>query len=167
MANISDSPVAQPAHAVWHARWFWPAIIVLIIAVALGAVWVSSKVFAPPKPVAATEMPINPIIEDRYGVRFTQVALTAENGWVDLRYRVLDPSKVMGIFGTDASLWPKLINEETGRALELNLYAHKHAGFEAGLVYFIIYINYNTTFKAGDVVTIQVGDQKLEHIAIK
>lgn len=167
MTNTSQVSPTRSASGLWRTRWFLPTLIVAALALALGGVWLTSQLSARPSVTPSAEMPINPVIEDRFGVRFTLMAVTAEQGWVDLRYRVLDPSKVMGMFGTDATVYPKLINETTGKTLEMNINAHKHAGFEAGLVYFIIYINYGSAFKSGDMATIQVGDQKIEHVLVR
>ncbi len=109
----------------------------------------------------------SPEIEARYGVRFTQVAVTAAGGMVDIRYQVIDPDKVMNMLSDPANA-PRLIVQGSGAQVAVNTMDMTHkSNFEAGRVYWMLYYNTGNALKSGSVVTLQVGDLKIENVLVQ
>lgn len=142
-------------------KFILPALLVLLV-VSLGLVWLTRDVGgAATSPT--TEFPVNTAIEERFGVRFTFLAVTGRNGLVDLRYRVVDAGKAKN-FGHYTETSPLIINETTGKQLEVTKMGLHNHRVEPGRIYYIMYRNTGETLHSGDLVTIQIGDLKLEHI---
>ena len=139
-----------------------PLAFVLLLAAA-WAVWASRG----PQPAAvAGEFPANAEIEERFGVRFTFLAVTGRNGLVDLRYRVTDAGKAKN-FGHYTETSPLIINEKTGNMIETTKMGLHNHRVEPGRIYYVMYRNTGEILQSGDLVTIQVGDLKLEHVQVQ
>lgn len=109
----------------------------------------------------------NAQIEARFGVQFTQVAVTASGGMIDIRYRVVDPDKVLNMMG-DKTNSPRLVVQGSGAQVAVNTMdmSHKRA-YEAGRVYWMLYYNTGNAIQPGSVVTLYVGDLKIENILVQ
>jgi hypothetical protein len=107
-------------------------------------------------------IPISPEIEDRFGVRFTGLHVLARGGLVDLRYRVIDAGKAKS-FGHYTETSPLLIDEESGRTIEVTIMGLHNHRVETGRIYYILFRNTGDILHSGDRVTIQVDDLALEH----
>lgn len=155
----------------WLTRLALP--IVLLVAVVGVLVYVNRVPMPPASSGQALEMPTSDAIEGQYGVRFTQVGITADGGMVDLRYRVLDPDKAMGIMnmamsgGGDNPNAPKLIVEGDGTAIDNSEVMSMKQLPEPNSVQFVLFANPRGVLKSGMFVTIVVGDQRLEHVPVQ
>jgi hypothetical protein len=114
---------------------------------------------------------VSPLIEERYGVRVSQLSVTADGGMLDFRYLVLDPNKAIELAdnpsqvlnGTSAPL-VRLIAEDDGTQLQATLpMPHKDA-LIVGRSYFVLFGNNHGAVKSGRPVTIVIGDLRLEHV---
>ncbi|MGQ9554919.1 MAG: hypothetical protein ACUVWR_12485 [Anaerolineae bacterium] len=108
-------------------------------------------------------MPRSPAVEEKYGVRFTFLAVTAEGGLIDVRYRVVDADKAKN-FGHYTETAPMLIAEETGQIVgTYKMGMHNHR-VQTGYIYHILFRNSGGAIKPGMLVTIQINDLKLDHV---
>src|SRR6476659_2303428 len=58
-------------------------------------------------------MPSNPQIEQQWGVRVTQIGVTADGGMVDFRYIGIDPDEALAM-QQDVNKLPVLLAEDSG-----------------------------------------------------
>ncbi|MHB0877304.1 MAG: hypothetical protein ACYC5O_14805 [Anaerolineae bacterium] len=135
---------------------------VVVVAAALGgwAVWraqtMNSIGRVPPMPQSAA-------MEERFGIRFTFLAVTADGGLLDLRYRVIDQDKAKN-FGHYTETSPMLIVESTGVVVDVTQMGRHNHRMEPGRIYYILFRNMSDAIHPGDLVTIDVGGVRLEHI---
>lgn len=108
-------------------------------------------------------MPVSEEIEAKFGVRFSFVAVTAGGGMVELRYRVLDMGKASN-FGHYTETAPMLIDEETGKTVDVTIMGLHNHRVEPGRTYYILYRNTEGAVKSGRPITIQIGNMKIEHV---
>lgn len=101
----------------------------------------------------------------QYGINITLIGTTAAGGLIDFRYQVVDPVKADPLIH-DIDLVPKLVVEETGATLALQSLPHDHGGadLELGGTYFFLMANAGNAIHAGSMVTVVIGDHRLEHI---
>ena len=113
--------------------WLLPLVILLVSLI----YWTLPYLDNPVAPENAP-MPSNTAIEEKYGIRITRVAVTADVGMVDLRYVVLDPNKAQFV-GTSAATTP-LLYPQTGKIVvsETAPMPHKEV-LHAGITYFLLY----------------------------
>jgi hypothetical protein len=132
--------------------------ILLMVGVALG--W---RNFAPQQEWAPGTMPVSEEIEEKFGVRFTFLAITAEGGMVELRYRVIDEDKAAN-FGHYTETAPMLVSEDTGEIVDVTIMGLHNHRVEPGRTYYILYRNTAGALKSGRPVTIAIGNYELEHV---
>ena len=120
------------------------------------------------KDVAAT--PPEQILE-KWGIQVLSTRLTAAGYMLDFRYRVVAPEKAAALF--DPKSKPYLVDEATGakfvvpappkvgsmRASGKNPVANKN--------YFIFFANPGGYVKAGNKVSVVIGDFKIEHLTVE
>jgi hypothetical protein len=111
-------------------------------------------------------LPRSAAIEDKYGVRFTFLALTGRDGLIDVRYRIVDAGKAKN-FGHYTETSPMLIAEDSGERVEVTRMGLHNHRVEPGLIFHILFRNTANAIKQGELVTIQVGDLKLEHVRVQ
>lgn len=137
------------------------AAILLVTAAAYG-IWQSGS----NNPlVDENGFPINPLIEEKFGVKFTFAALEGRNGLVDIRYRVVDKDKAAN-FGHYSETSPIIMDDATGETLEVTKMGLHNHRVEQGRQYYILYRNTANLVKSGSTVTIKIGDLVLEHIPV-
>jgi len=107
-------------------------------------------------------IPLNQEIEDKFGVRFTSMAVIADGGMVDLRFRIIDPAKAAN-FGHYTETSPRLISEDTGLPVDTTIMGLHHHEMEVGRVYYVLYRNTANAIRSGDLVSIVIDNMKIEH----
>jgi hypothetical protein len=143
----------------------WAIVPILLLALAGGYAFGRGWFMARPAP-RSTAMPINPAIEDKWGVRVTQIGVTADGGLVDFRYLVLDPDKALAML-QDVNNLPVLVAEDGGQLVNsAAMMAQKH-NLNPGSTYFLLYRNTQGAIKPGGAVTVKFGDLQLEHVVAK
>ncbi len=134
--------------------------LTITIAVLLAAGLLGACRAAPKKPVAA---PRSEVIEQRFGIRVTQIGVTADNGLLDFRYIVLDSEKALNMLENEQTV-PILVDEFTGTAVRSQVpMAHRH-DLRLGETYFILFYNPQGTVKPGSLVGVHIGDLILDHV---
>lgn len=137
--------------------------IILIGLVVSAFIWYSMS--GRPE-LQANGVPISPEIEERYGVRFTFVALVAQEGLLDVRYRILDENKArdMGHYTTTT---PVLINEDSGKAVDVTVMGWHNHRVERGRIYYTLIRNTGNAIQRGDKITIKIDDLELKHVPVR
>lgn len=142
-----------------------PWIAALVALVILGAVAGRAWVVGPQVDVRdGTSLVDAQGMAARYGIEVTLIGTTAAGGLIDFRYQVVDPDKANPIIH-DTDLLPKLIVEDTGEMLSLSSLPHNHGTeLELGGTYFFLMANANNAIHRGSLVTVVIGDARLEHV---
>ncbi len=108
-------------------------------------------------------MPVSAAIEEKFGVRFTFVAVTGKGGMVELRYRVIDEDRAAN-FGHYTETAPLLIAEDSGEIVDVTIMGLHNHRVEPGRQYYVLFRNTNRAIRSHRPVTIAIGDLKLEHV---
>ncbi len=159
---ISNPPATQQAGAGRISR---SQVVVLAVAgaflIGLTAIALlgGSRGAAP----AAGQVPVNPAIEAKWGVRVTRVAVTADGGIVDMRFIVLDPDKALAMM-QDLKNLPILYPEGSGAVIGSVSQMSARHDLNPGQTYFLLYRNTGGSLVPGHLVTIAFGDLELRHV---
>lgn len=107
----------------------------------------------------------------KLGIEVESLRLSAANYMLDFRYRAVDPERASILF--DRQVKPYLIHENTGAKFlipapakvgPLRQTTNKPV---AGKSYFMMFANPGQYVKAGDKVTVVIGDFRLEHLTVE
>jgi hypothetical protein len=105
-------------------------------------------------------------MEASLGVRFTQAAVVADGGLVELRYVVLDAQKASA-FQNDTKHPPTLRNEHNNKiAWRAALMKQGHE-LRPGQSYYLLYLNNQGAIKRGDKIEIAAGPRHLQHVPVR
>jgi hypothetical protein len=116
--------------------------------------------------VKAIPHPASPsALETQYGIQITQIGLTAADGLVDVRFKILDAAKARKVLG-DAANAPVLI-AGNNPPLTPPHHALHGAKFGDGHVFFILYPNVRSAIKHGAEVTVAMGDVRLGPVTVQ
>jgi hypothetical protein len=163
MSNL-NVPLENPTRSRFHSLKLLLPAVVLFVGLMAFNFW---RLDQASKPVLSADgMPISTAIEEQFGVRFTGMHLVGRNGLVDLRYRVVDAGKAKN-FGHYTETSPLIIDEESGSFIEVTIMGLHNHRVETGRGYYILYRNTGDALHVGSKVTVQVGDQRLEHITVQ
>lgn len=149
----------EPAQRKWMLGGALAALLLLLLAA--GWYYQTQTNAAPARPatIAATAQDV----EEKWGIRVTQIATTADGGMVDFRYQVVDPDKALAMMD-DLSTTPVLVAEDSGTLVNsAAMMANKH-DLHAGVIYFLLFRNTDGSIKAGRPVSVVIGDLRLEHV---
>ena len=152
-----------------HLRRLAPILLAMLglgLVVIVGLVL--ARTFLTPAPNAIA-LPINPAIEERWGIRVTQIGVSADGGLVDFRFVVIDPDKALAMLQEEKNL-PVLIAEENGAVVNsAALMAARHT-LQPGRTYFLLYRNTRGAIQSGSAVSVVFADpaasgqtMRLEH----
>jgi hypothetical protein len=108
---------------------------------------------------------------DPWGIRVIGIRRTAADYMLDFRFRMLDPEKAATIM--NRKIKPQLIVEKNGHRLQVPVSAKigplrqapKFAKVNRN--YFMFFANPGRAVKAGDQVTLVIGDFRQEHIVVE
>jgi hypothetical protein len=100
------------------------------------------------------------------GVRLEHVALVGGGGLIDVRYQVLDPERAEAIHGKDrARVW--VVDQVTGEELGRSWMDHDHTGdLNAGTTYSQLLVNEGGAIRPGDVVSVRLGDGRIDDVIV-
>jgi len=141
-----------PSPFAWGAVMVGLAVIgFLIVRAALQPVVGSGSV-----------MPTSPAIEDKWGIRLTQVGVTGDGGLVEVRFVVLDGDKALEAMQEQNI---PVLRVENGGAVVRSaaLMTNKHE-IAPGRSSFLLYRNTDGAIKPGTSLTIAFADERLEHV---
>lgn len=117
-----------------------------------------------PRPQSALDVPQTEFTQAT-GVQITLVALTAANGMIDIRYRVVDPDKA--VIMHDDENPPTILTSKTETPLLFTRHAHADAELHTGVIYSHQIINSGGLIQRGDRVTILVGNTQLADVPVQ
>jgi hypothetical protein len=106
-------------------------------------------------------------LEDRYGIRVDQVAVTGGGGLVDVRFTVLDPGRARTLLRGHDGL-PRLIVE--GGAVSLEAPSHgamRNIRLQKDAACFLLYPNARGAIRPGTRVALAFGEVKVEQVVVK
>jgi len=138
-----------------------------------GGVGESQSALAAP-PIAESNEPDIPAqaesLDDRWGIKIERASLSAGGYMVDFRYRVLDKDKAAPIL--DRAIKPYLIDQATGARFAVptppKVGALRAGGkIREGAIYYIFFANPGRYVKAGNKVTVVVGDFEARDVLIQ
>ena len=109
-------------------------------------------------------------LASQWGVEVASIRLTAHNHMIDYRYRVLDAEKAADLF--KRQIKPQLIHQETGYALAVPDTAkvgplRNSNTPQDGKIYWMFFGNAGDLVKAGDRVTVVIGDYRVEDLVVE
>jgi hypothetical protein len=130
--------------------------------VLLGGLFIGWRTYGPQTTWEPGTMPESAEIERKFGVRFTFLAVTADGGMVELRYRVIDAGKAAN-FGHYTETSPRVVSEDSGKSVDVTIMGLHNHRVEPGRMYYVLYRNTGGAIKSGRPVTIAVGDLELKH----
>lgn len=136
-----------------------PAAVILVLVVVAGT-WFGVARLARP---SSTVVPTSPAIEAKWGVRVTQIGVTADGGMVDFRFVVLDPDKALTMMQNVDDL-PVLIAEDSGTLINSTAAMATRHDLNAGQTYFLLYRNTEGAIRPGTSVTVKFGNLALQHV---
>jgi hypothetical protein len=135
-------------------------VVLLLLGVAAFAWWPSSKADVR----AGTTLVTADGMAARYGIDVTLIGVTAAGGLIDFRFQVVDPDKADALLH-DPDLHPVLVVEDTGETLVMTTPPHHHAtDLQLGGTYFFLLANAHNAIHRGSLLTLVIGDVRLEHI---
>lgn len=162
-ARTQLAPVNLPA--LRRPRELAPLALLLLLA-GLFAYSLATAARRPAFPPPAPNLISAQMLEEQYGIHINLLAVTAANGMVDLRFKVLDAGKA-GRLITSSDSAPALFAEANGTLLKAPEEAAKRVNFESGQVYFIQFPNTHNAIRPGELVTVVFGDVRLEPVRSK
>ena len=106
-----------------------------------------------------------------WGIEIASLRLSARGYFVDFRYKVTDPAKAAPL--TNREWKPYLIDQVTGEKLlvpstpKLGSLRQTAQQLAAGRTYYILFGNSRGVIKAGNKVTVVVGDCRIENLTVE
>ena len=156
---LENSVKAQPEStngASWH-KWGIGIFVVLLLSVVSWVIISRNQTKVDLPPVIS-----NSEFEALTGTQISLIAVTGGGGFVDFRVRVIDAEKATAFFA-DTNNAPYLVVEESG----VQLAPPADAEFNVELEergYFMLYANANNAVQQGTLISVVVGDVRLEAI---
>lgn len=95
-------------------------------------------------------------LEQRYGMRVTQAAISMLDSIVDVRIKVYDPDKANTILENSAALFVD------GQSVILSPHMHTHAKLKPGQIYVMFFPTQNKTVRPGSEISLVFGDLRVE-----
>jgi hypothetical protein len=145
----------------------------LALSTALLLVLISSpataNATAPEKDPSTAAVKSNPLAE-KWGIEITSLRMAAANHMVDFRFRVLDAKKADPLFVRQTK--PYLLDQKTGKVLAVPNTAkvgplRNSNKPKEGKIYWMFFGNRGKLIKAGDKVSVVIGEFKVENLVVE
>jgi len=129
-----------------------------------------------PKPAPFATVNISPEeakeLADKWGVELLGMRLTSAGYMLDFRFRVMDADKALPLF--DHRIKPYIVAERSNIKLPVPMAAkvgafrptNRGKNIKADKTYYMIFGNPDRHVKAGETVTVAIGDFKVEHLMV-
>ena len=106
----------------------------------------------------------------KWGIEVTSIRMTANDHMIDYRYRVLDADKAADLF--KRQIKPFLIHKESGKVLAVpetaKLGPLRNSNIpQEGKIYWMFFGNSGNLVKAGDSVTVVIGEFRVENLIVE
>ncbi len=162
-------------------------VTIIAVAVAILTVWVTDSVAAGEMTETKHENAASTVLAhcagddlspaevqarqlaEKWGVEITSIRLTASDHMIDYRYRVLDPVKAAALF--QRNVHPSLIHQSSGKVLSVPNTAkvgplRNSNTPQKGRIYWMFFGNAGQLVKAGDKVTVRIGEFQAENLIV-
>jgi hypothetical protein len=140
------------------------AIVPLIGSLALLAVLIAAGLAVRGTPFrTGGPVPLNPAIEAKWGIRVSQVAVTADGGLVDFRFIVLDPDKASEMMSNVDNL-PVLRPDGATGIINSAAQMGGHPSLRPGQTYFLLYRNAAGAIRPGTSLSVLFGDLTIDNV---
>jgi hypothetical protein len=145
----------------------------LAFSIALVLVFITSPATAnattPEKDAAKAVVKPNPLAE-KWGIEVTSIRMSVHNYMVDFRFRVLDAKKADALFVRQTK--PYLVDQKTGKVLAVPNTAkvgplRNSNKPKEGKIYWMFFGNRGKLVKAGDKVSVVIGEFKAENLVVE
>ena len=109
--------------------------------------------------------------EEKFGIKIESVRMSAAGRMVDFRYRVIDPEKAGAVFDRRNKAY--LMDEASGVMLPVPRTAKvgplRQTNFKADTkrIYFVLFSNHGGHVKSGSLVTLVIGESRLESVKVQ
>ena len=158
--------IAQEGSVPGGFRWFpaprivLPALLVLALLAGVGGL-ASMR-----GPSSADTTASAAAIQDRWGIRVSQVAVTADGGFVDFRYVVTDPDKALAMVSDPKNL-PSIVATDGAGTLNATALMGKPHALIAGHTYFLLFWNKGHAVQSGSTAAVELGDLRLDNVDVR
>ncbi len=142
------------------------ALPVVLVLLAVALVW---SVLARGSSAAAARgyrVPQDAKVESTLGVRFSQAAVVADGGIVELRYVVLDPQKASR-FQNDVHHPPVLRSERRGGSVYRTALMKQGHDLRPGQTYYVLYLNNHAAIRSGESMEIDAGGGRIASVPVR
>jgi hypothetical protein len=167
-----NANAAPPARTTRLPRastvWLLGAAAAALATVALAATLLVSNGSGGAPPVAPTGIvraPSSPAIEAHFGIRVTQIGLTADGGMLDMRFVTIDPALAEQL-SHGSGVRMQLVVEDGNHLLDSEAMAPHGGAVHAGSNYLTLFRNDGGWLTHGSRVTLIVGGLRLEHLVV-
>jgi hypothetical protein len=138
-------------------------LVLLVVGFAVALTWRAGVAQAGKK----YDVPENPSIESKLGIRFTQAAVVADGGLIEVRYTVLDADKAT-TFQNDVHHPPVLRSpKRTKNALYRTALMKQGHNLRPGQTYYILYLNNHGAVRSGETLNIDAGGGRLANVPVR
>ena len=129
-----------------------------------------------PEPVAYSTQKLDPEVvkemKEQWGVEVLGMRRTAAGNFLDFRFKVLDADKALPLF--DHRIKPHIVAERSNIKLPVPMAAkvgafrptNRGKNIKPDKTYYMIFGNPDRHVKAGEMVTVVIGDFKVEHLMV-
>ena len=161
----AEAPPAAPDPAPHRPRWVrWAVgLLVLVLAGSTTVVLLRSTANPTADVRAGTTAVTAEQMAATYGIDVDLVAVTAQGGLVEFRYQVVDPDKADQMIH-DPDLLPTIVVEDTGATLVVATPHHHATTLQLGGTYFFLLANAHNALHRGSLLTLVIGDERVEHV---
>jgi hypothetical protein len=154
----------------YRELWELVGLVILVIALVGLVLWLLLPSNFTVLNARSTRDPMEHISQVAFsaetGIRVVRVNIGGGGGIIKLRYQVIDPDKAVVVHDDDYP--PGVIDEAGGRLLNIPLHNHnddrKH---QAGVTSTVMIKNSGGVLKPGSLVTVVVGESRLEHVPVQ
>ncbi len=141
-------------------------ILFVLVAAAVIVLVAFTQGFLRSSPSAMAPVPLSPAVEAKWGVRVTQVAVTADGGLIELRFIVLDSDKATGMMSSVDNL-PVMHPDGSDVVVNSAAQMGEHTILTAGQTYFLLYRDTAGTVKRGTSLSIHFGDLHIDNVTAR
>jgi hypothetical protein len=134
----------------------------------VAVVWVAGS--PEPKKQPEVSSPVSEDLEQKWGIKITNLQLSANGFVVDFRYKVLDPEKAATLGKRENK--PVLIDQATGAKFrvpttpKVGSLRQTAVHPTAGKIYFMLFAT-GKLIKPGNKVTVVIGDFRAENLVVE
>ena len=157
--SLPQSLLARKLQTLFAIKPIW-LVAAIVVLVGGWRSWVAYQ---------ATQLPGQPVdvatLEQKWGIQVKQIGVTADGGLIDFRLMVTDPDKALPLFSVENR--PILVVENNGAVVDSLMHPPHSHDLLPGQTHFFLYNNTNGAIQPGLLVSVIIGDLRLEHIRAK